>query len=274
MTDARDWTGRVGANWAREWARTDRSFAGLTHKLVERLAGHAASDVLDIGCGAGELSLRVGAILPGSRIMGIDLSGDLILEADARRNEGSNCRFAVADASQWRDVAFVPDLLMSRHGVMFFDDPIAAFTNLAQASAPDARLVFSCFRDRLLNSWATEIAALLPEAPLADPRTPGPFAFADQNYVATILEAAGWTDITYDPIDWDFIAGAGDDAIADAVDFFTRIGPAAPVIAALEGSARDEFVGQLQTIALRHHSNDVVSFPAAARIVSVRRRGV
>jgi len=272
MTDASDWAGRVGANWAHEWARTDRSFAGLTTHLVDRVADMQPRAVLDIGCGAGELSLRVGAHCPDTHIIGIDLSADLVAEARARVIGDVRCRFDVADASQWHDAAFLPDLLMSRHGVMFFDTPVGAFTHLARVCAPDARLVFSCFRDRHLNDWATEVAALLTQAAPPQPHAPGPFAFAEQQHVAAILEASGWADIQFRAIDWDYVAGAGDDPVTDAVDFFSRIGPAAPIIAGLAGEARLLFLGQLADLARRHLRADVVKFNASAWIISAKKQ--
>jgi len=272
MTDMRDWLGHVGANWALEWARTDRSFADLTTQLVARIVERSPRKLMDIGCGAGELALAVSEKCPHASVVGIDLSPDLVAQARLRANTQPNCSFSVADASCWGDSAFAPDVLMSRHGVMFFEDPVAAFTNIAQASAPQAQLVFSCFRDRRLNAWATEIASLLPEASPPDKNAPGPFAFADPERVTALLTAAGWTDVQFAPVDWDYVAGAGPDPVADAVDFFTRIGPAAPVIAALAGAARTDFLGQLRLLAQSHLMDSVVAFNAAAWIVSAQLR--
>jgi len=271
MTDARDWQGRVGANWAREWMRTDRSFADLTTQLVARVVALSPRKLLDIGCGAGELALAVSGMCPQASVLGIDLSAELIAQAKSRASAQPNCSFDVADASRWSAPEFVPDMLMSRHGVMFFDDPVAAFTTLARASAPDAQFVFSCFRERHLNAWATEIAALLPDAPVTDPHAPGPFAFADPARVTPILSAAGWADVAFAPVDWDYVAGAGNDPIADALDFFSRIGPAAPVIAALEGAERAHFLDQVRALAERHLTGGIVGFKAAAWIVTARR---
>ncbi len=271
MTNASDWAGRVGVNWAREWARTDRSFAGLTDVLVERVTAFQPQRVLDIGCGAGELSLRVAARCSAVQVCGIDLSEALITQATARAGTDDRCRFEAADASRWVETVFAPDVLMSRHGVMFFDDPAGAFSHLAQISSRDARLLFSCFRDRKLNTWATEIATLLPDAAPADPHAPGPFAFADQARVTHLLAEAGWRDIAFEPVDWYYVAGAGADSVGDAVDFFTRIGPAAPVIAALEGSARSAFLERLQALAVSHLVGDQVQFGAAAWIVSAQK---
>ncbi|MEY2927769.1 MAG: hypothetical protein RL367_2246 [Pseudomonadota bacterium] len=270
MTSASEWQGRVGQSWAAEWQRTDRSFAALNVALVDRIAGMAGqkAQILDIGCGAGATSLALAERLPDARIRGIDLSHDLI--AAALERSGRRVVFEQADASCWTSSDFVPDLLVSRHGVMFFDDPVAAMRHFATIIRPGGRMVFSCFRDCSLNNWATEVLALLPQSPPFDPHAPGPFAFADPDHVTAILSAAGWTDVTAEPLDVAYVVGGGDNPVDDAVDFFSHIGPAAVVIRALEGDARDRFLGGLRTMARNHLRDRAVMFIAAVWIWSAR----
>ncbi len=268
MTDAAEWQGRVGKNWAREWARTDRSFEGLNALLLNRVAALEPHIVLDVGVGAGATSLALAERLPSASILGIDLSADLLEIARTRAKGFDNCRFETANAAHWNDRGFIPDMLMSRHGVMFFDDPVGAFSNLALAAQPRANLVFSCFRDRSLNPWATEVMALIANLPAPDPLIPGPFAFADPERVASILTNAGWDNIAFQAVDWNYVAGAGTDAVNDAVDFFRNIGPAAPAIAPLDDSERAVVLEKITAIAERHHQGNVVQFDAAAWIVT------
>lgn len=268
MTGAYDWQGRVGTNWAREWMRTDRSFAGLNAVLVARAAALWPVRVLDLGCGAGETAIAVAAQCPDAAICGIDLSADLIDAAQARA--GARVRFAVGDATRWQDAGFRPDLLLSRHGVMFFDDPVAAFVHIRSVAAPGARLLFSCFRDRAENDWAVETAAAVGAAVPGDPHAPGPFAFADRVRVADILSRAGWRDVGFEAVDWDYVAGGGADPVADAVDFFGRIGPAGAALARMEDDARTDAITALREVAERNRHGDVVRFRAAAWIVTAQ----
>ena len=273
MTDKGDWQGKVGDNWASEWQRTDRSFGALNDKLVTTAATLApeASNVLDIGCGAGATSLALCAALPNAHILGIDLSQALIKTASKRAAGKPSCTFAVSDASIWSNPLSAPDLLVSRHGVMFFDDPTAAFSNLAHSAAPGANLLFSCFRARAENDWATKIAGILPN-PLPEPGDgPGPFAFANPERVRHILAASGWQDAAAEPFDFSYIAGGGDDPVADAVDFFTRIGPAAPVIRALEGDAKAACLARLRAVALAQLADGTARFRAAVWIWTAKR---
>lgn len=275
MTQGNDWQGRVGDNWALEHARTDRSLEAVNAALLERTDRVApeAARILDIGCGAGATSVALARRYPYANVRGVDLSQSLIDAAKARPETPTNLSFTQGDASLWSGGDFRPDLLVSRHGVMFFDDPVAAFHNLARAADEDARLVFSCFRDRTENGWASELAEILPPSPAVPLTAPGPFAFADVSHVTDILEAAGWQDIRFEPLDFAYVAGGGDDPVADAVSFFCRIGPAASAIAALDGKDRAAMLDRLTILAQDHLTDNNVTFSAAAWIVSACREG-
>lgn len=269
MTTVAEWAEQTGQSWAREWARTDRSFSELTEILVSRiLAKGAAHSILDIGCGAGELSLRLSDAKPGARVLGVDISPELIAAATSRTNEAARISFVCADASTWQDVMFYPDLLVSRHGVMFFEQPVAAFANLAEGASSGARLIFSCFRDRSENPWAGELAALLPDMPPPEPHAPGPFGFSDPEHVHRVLSAAGWAQVRAEPVDFTYISGAGADPVGDAVEFFQAIGPAARVIGGLDDDPKASVLEKLRALAEARCQNGEVRFPAAAWIVT------
>lgn len=273
MTNAADWQGAVGRNWAAEWQRTDRSFAELNAVLVDRIVARASPNarILDIGCGAGETSLALGQRLPQAEIVGIDLSESLAAAASAR-NQHDRVRFEVCDATRWSGGDWQPDMLVSRHGVMFFDDPVVAFSHLGEVAAPGAQLVFSCFQARSANEWAVDVPALLPVPPApVSPYAPGPFAFAEPDHVRTILARAGWKEAVAEPVDFSFVAGAGEDPVADAMDYFSRIGPAAPLIRNLEESERTVFFDRLSQLLCNRLANGTVSFHAAAWIWSAHK---
>ena len=107
--------------------------------------------------------------------------------------------------------------------------------------------------------------------PDSDPQAPGPFAFADPERVRAILTEAGWADIAFEPIDFDYVAGEGHDPVSDAVDFFGHIGPAARAIRCLSGDARTDFLDRLRTLAQEHATGDSVRFAAAAWIVTAQK---
>lgn len=265
-----EWRGRVGSSWASEWARTDRSFAELTGHLVDAVSTAAPQRtdlteqrVLDIGCGAGETAFRLTDTRPDLAVTGLDLSDDLIDVAKARTGGRATPTFVRGDATRWRgEIPF--DAALSRHGVMFFADPVSAFAHIRTLMAPGAPLAFTCFAARDANPWASEVAALVGAPPPGGPDAPGPFAFADEQRVHRILEAAGWRGLNAERIDYRYVAGAGDDPVADALDFFMRIGPAARLIATLDPAARVALRPRMIDWLAAHLSDGEVRFPASA----------
>lgn len=272
MTGRSDWEGRTGRKWADEWRRTDRSFAGLTEHLLRKARSAPIRRALDIGCGAGELTLALAREFPDSRIDGVDVSAVLVAAAQERGSNLGNARFALADAADWTPEGNAPDLLISRHGVMFFEDPVAAFSHLRGIAAPSARLIFSSFRDRRENLWASGIAELLPEGALTipTPGEPGPFAFADRGHVEHILLAAGWRELAFEKVDFAYVAGAGGNPVSDALTYFLAIGPAAAAAAELDQTERTAFLARLEHFLEGHRDGSIVALRAAAWIVSAR----
>lgn len=285
MTNARDWQGPVGSVWADEWERTDRSFAGLSVHLdaaILAAAPAAPATALDIGCGAGATSIALAMARPDVAVIGADIAPDLIAVARTRGADLPNAGFMVADLNTGLPDPPPPgsplfdrlpfDLIMSRHGLMFFDDPAAVFASIHGVAAPEASLVFSCFRSSALNPWAVDLAAAVTGARPSSPSgyAAGPFAFADPGFVETLLADAGWRDVMREPIDYRYVAGAGESAVADAVAFFCRVGPVASALKALPDAARP---GSLDKLAATLHDccdNDEVAFPAAAWIWRAR----
>jgi SAM-dependent methyltransferase len=151
-----------------------------------------------------------------------------------------NVAFSVADAAS-QTMTPDHDLIFSRFGVMFFADPVAAFANLRTGLKPGGRLVFLCWQAPRANPWVSvggaAIAPFLPDEDAPDPKAPGPFAFADADYLRGILQQAGFVDVNIDNVQVDLRVGADLDA---AMEFQSQIGPAARVLAELSGAQRDE----------------------------------
>lgn len=265
-----EWQNQVGKTWAANAAITDRAFSGLTQRLLERLARVLGNSILDVGCGAGELSLALGRARPTASVTGVDISPDLVEVARRRGSNLANVEFVLSDAAGWQ-VEQAPDLIVSRHGVMFFDDPVAAFANLQGQAADGAELLFSCFRDPALNRWATEPLDVLGVASTPDTEAPGPFAFASEERVRSILLKAGWRNIVLEPVDFAFITGLGEDPVEDALKFFARIGPSARIMREMGGAARQEAMDKLSRWIRQHVDATLVAFAAAAWMVSARK---
>lgn len=270
MSEAGEWEGRVGRTWADEWRQTDRSFSPVTERLLDCPATRGFAAALDIGCGAGELACRLARGNPDSAVTGVDVSPDLLAVARARCPQAT---FVEADAARFLPEGPAPDLLISRHGVMFFADPVAAFGHLAAIAASGAALRFSCFRARPENVWATKLGGIFPGAPPPDSSAPGPFAFGDPAHVASILESAGWRDASFEAFDYSMLAGEGNDAVNQALAYFQRIGPAARAMAELGEGERASPRARLRELLENNCSDGRVALPAAVWIVTARAAG-
>jgi SAM-dependent methyltransferase len=202
------WNGEAGHRWAEQDAMMSRLLQPVCEALLDHGAVGGSKNVLDIGCGGGSQSLilarRLGA---GARVLGVDISGPMLAIAEEKIAEAGDdtaqLEFLRADAAEHPFEPGSFDLLFSRFGVMFFDDPVAAFRNLRGALSEDGRLLFACWQALVDNDW-TRIpvqAALqhLPKPEMPDPHAPGPFAFADPERVRGILEAAGFANVTIKP---------------------------------------------------------------------------
>jgi SAM-dependent methyltransferase len=170
--------------------------------LLDAAGARPGQRVCDIGCGGGSLTIKLaGLVGPEGEAVGIDLSVPLIELARDRAEsaDSANVRFVQLDV-QTGTLAEAPfDLAVSQFGVMFFDEPTAAFSAIRSYLGPDGRLVFACWQSVERNPWhaGTALRRLLPPPPVPVPgKSPvGPFAFGDDEYVSELLEAAGYTGI-------------------------------------------------------------------------------
>lgn len=271
VTGGTDWRGRVGEVWATEWRRTDRSLADLSRHLDAAIAsvaperGHA----LDIGCGAGTTSLALRATRPGLRVTGVDLSAELVAVAQARAGVAADegLRFQCGDALAVATAKGPFDLLCSRHGVMFFPDPVEALASLRQAARGGARLVFSCFAERAANGFATLADAVIGITPPQDEGyVPGPFGFADRDQVGAWLTESGWQPDNVVRVRFDYVVGEGDDPVEDALSFLSQIGPAARAFAQAAPDERRRMETALREALLPYRTGDRIVLPASAWI--------
>jgi len=269
------WNGKVGETWARMQDRMDAALTPVTAALLSLAAPQPGEHVLDIGCGTGETTLALAAAVGDTgTALGVDISEPMLARARERATELlSDAEFRNADVANFaEDDGF--DLIVSRFGVMFFTDPVAAFANVRRLAAADARLVFACWQPAADNLWATlpldVLADLLPAADPADPHAPGPFAFADPDHVAGILAAAGWHDPAFHALPFRMVTGAGDDPIAEAVKFSLRIGPAARAVRDAGPEVDAEARVRLAAALAAHLADGSVGLPGAVWLVSAR----
>jgi len=198
------WNEIAGPKWVKIADEMDQRFAEITQVLLARADIPLGAKILDVGCGTGSVAAlfaqRAGS---NGSVTGIDISEPMLDVARAAYRDLDNLTFLKADAQifDFHDHHF--DFVVSRFGVMFFDDPVSAFKNLASALKPGGRLCFVCWAPLSGNlHWKIPFDIAVEELGPPDfrpARAPGPMALADHDYIKSILTDAGLIDIHIQP---------------------------------------------------------------------------
>ena len=264
------WNEAGGKMWVDNIEQTHALLKPLGDAVQNRAAVCEGESVLDIGCGGGlnsvELAVRVGS---AGHVLGVDVSEPILDYAQAQPGLPLNLEFLCADGATEDLGSARFDLLFSRFGVMFFDNPKAAFTRLRGTLKPGGRLAFMCWQAPALNTWlSVPMAAIFevvpPPEPQPDPRAPGPFAFAEEAWVREILDDAGYADITIESQELDIPMGAMDDAVA----YMMRFGPAVEFLAQADENQRNEVERRIRDAFVPFNREGVVIGPTATWIVT------
>ena len=229
------WNTSVGQVWAEHQALLDRQIKPLGEIAMKALRLQRGTRGLDIGCGCGQTTLDLSEWTgPTGLVTGVDISRPMLEIARNRPRPAvaGAVKFVEADA-QTEDLTFGGepyDFAFSRFGVMFFENPDAAFVNIRKALKPKARISFVCWRSPEENPWMTEPAKVVahlvppsaqPQAQAQDPLAPGPFAFADASRITGILSRAKFINIDVRPLNMEIGAGGLDDQLTLSL----QIGP-------------------------------------------------
>jgi SAM-dependent methyltransferase len=222
----RYWNEEGGTAWVERQEHVDRMLSVFLPCLLDAVSPQPGDHILDIGAGAGATALAVAeAVGPSGRVMALDLSRPLLdrLEERAAASGVGNVITRVADAQTASLPAEHFDSLLSRFGVMFFDDPPAAFANLARAAKPAGRLAFVAWQPVTENPWFSvplrAAMAVVPDAVLPPPGSPGPFAFGDPDRVRAAL-AGGFSEVRVESLRLEIDCGT----IDEATDFSVHSG--------------------------------------------------
>ena len=219
------WNGPEGQHWVDRDTLFDVMLAPFVDPLLDAAAIATTDQVLDIGCGNGATTRAAARRAANGRAVGVDISALMVTRARERADDEGvdNVEFVHADAQdhEFAGDAGSFDVVISRFGVMFFADPVAAFANLAAMLRPGGRVAFVCWQSLFANQWvAVPGAALVPVVGAPDPPppdAPGPFSFADRDRVHSILDTAGFTTIEIDDLHVPVLVGGGlplDEAVA------------------------------------------------------------
>lgn len=265
------WNGHSGQVWTEAQELMDGMLKPFEDHLLAAVSAAPPRRLLDIGAGTGSTTLAAARRFgPQCESLGLDISGPMLALARSRaEREGSRATFIQGDAQRYPFEAAAFDCLISRFGVMFFDDPVAAFTNLHRAASPGAELRFvawrSCAENPFMTTAERAAAPLLPDMPARNPNLPGQFAFADEQRVRRILQESGWAAIEIQPLDATCTLSE-----QSLLRYVTRLGPLGAKLREVDDRARAKVVDTVRGAFEPYVYGAEVRFNAACWSVSAR----
>jgi SAM-dependent methyltransferase len=273
------WNSASGQRWVTHQEALDQRLAPLTEALMEQAGIRPGEAVIDVGCGAGTTTLQLAtAVGAHGSVLGIDISEPLLAAARRRvlQTGRTNVRLLRADAQTHRFERACHDRVVSRFGVMFFDDPVGAFANLGRALRPGGRLAFASWGPLEANPWfvlplEVGVPRLGPPEPPA-PRAPGPLALSEPDYINEILTGAGYAQVRMHRVDTYLPGARSTRAEAELMSLF---GPLSRLLRerGADEATRIALVAELADRLTPYATADSVRLPASFHLVTATAPG-
>jgi SAM-dependent methyltransferase len=255
------WAGARAERWVRMSEGLERQLAPVSDVLFAAAALKPGERVLDVGCGTGPTTRQAASLVgPTGAVTGVDIAAEM-LAAAADRPVGTDAaaiEWAQADVGAWRSEAEPYDVVLSRFGVMFFDDPLAAFANLHRVAAPGGRLRLAVWSRRTASpffelpySIAMEHRRLWGMEVEAPPADGGPFSLGDAAVVQDLLGRAGWADASSVAHPLRVAIGGGLEP-TEAADASMELGPTRLVTDGLDDDRRRQIRNAIAEVYLDH----------------------
>lgn len=275
-----DWAGETSQRWAAQAGRLEAMLAPVDDILLPAAGIAIGERALDVGCGRGVTTRAVAAIAGlGGAVTGLDISPTLIAEAVAIPLEPVSAPIAwiAADAAAHPLLPGAFDAVVSRFGIMFFDDPVAAFANLRSGVRSGGRLVAAVWQRQDASEFqslsvkvATRVAADHGVMLRPDPPDAGPFAYGARDHTGPILEAAGWVDVNVEPHSLPLYVGGPGTTPELAVEMGRQVGPFGMLLRDVPNPVADTIAAALVEEMRTRWDGTGVALSAAIAIVTAR----
>lgn len=270
------WGAELGEYWAGNSSRAEEMFGAFNPPLLAAAGIKPGDRVIDIGCGSGFTAQGAAALARPGQVLGIDISA---AELGVAREQAAaagveNLSFVQADAQRYRFERHSADVAISRFGTMFFDDPLAAFTNIGRALRPGGRLAFVCwrkFRGKGPVGLPLFLLATLAPAAMLDGAPAGPYSLADPVATKRLLGSAGFDDVRLAAVGAPLLLGR---SVGEVMAFYLAQPAVKSCICSLspaEETMLPELLGVLRSSLERQQRPGGVAIEAPAWLVTARR---
>jgi ubiquinone/menaquinone biosynthesis C-methylase UbiE len=199
------WNEGIGKKWVEEDDSMNERLSILTKELFLRSNINRDDKILDIGCGGGQTAFEASEMVgENGYVIGADISKILLDLAKSKYANSKNLEFKYCDVQnyEFRENSF--NKVISRFGVMFFENPIEAFKNIYNSIQEGGSLNFVCWTNVMENEFFTDptniiIKHINKEFPEIT-RAPGPLAFSEADYVKEILMSSKFKNVKVEKV--------------------------------------------------------------------------
>ena len=266
------WTEKSGPKWVKLDEPLNERFSILTSELFFRASLKKNDKVLDVGCGSGETSFQASKVVGNNgRVTGADISETLLNFAKSKFYKSKNLDFNICDVQNYKFKANNFDKVISRFGVMFFKNPIEAFTNIKLSMKSNGSLNFVCWSNMKENDFfyeGLEMIAKCAEKNLPPiTKNPGPFAFSEKEYIENILKISGFRDIKIDTV---YTRISTDDSVEKDVEMMLSMGPRAQILSEVNLSNEKMLIirNKIKGLCNTKRNNGTITYKACLNYVS------
>src|SRR5262245_22689577 len=113
-----------------KWRTVDNSAAYLAPYLAP------GTNVLDVGCGPGTITVDIARLVAPGRVRGIDAAADVIADAGANAAETANVEFAVDDVYALAAADATFDVVHAHQVLQHLPDPVGALREMQRVCKP------------------------------------------------------------------------------------------------------------------------------------------
>ncbi len=269
------WNEKSGPKWVKLDDSMNERFSILTEELFSRADINENDRVLDIGCGGGQTSFQASQLVGYSgQVVGADISEALLSLARSKFSNTGNLDFSLCDAQNHKFQSKEFDKIISRFGIMFFENPVEAFRNIYRSLKVNGSLNFVCWSDMIENEFLMEGADIITKhtqinlPPLT--REPGPFAFSEKSYIEEILSLSGFKNIKIDKVKTTILTK---DSVEQAAEILMNIGPRAKMLsqAGLGDEAMHKIREKIEELCKARQNGGEISYAACLNFASATR---
>tara|TARA_E500000178_G_scaffold131379_1_gene131237 strand:- start:461 stop:1309 length:849 start_codon:yes stop_codon:yes gene_type:complete len=199
------WNEGIGQWWVDEDESMNERLSILTEELFLKSNIKKDDKVLDIGCGGGQTTFEVSEMVgENGYVLGADISKILLDLAKSKYASTKNLEFKYCDVQNYKFRENSFNKVISRFGVMFFENPIEAFKNIYNAIQEGGSLNFVCWTNVMENEFFTDPTNIIIRHLNKDfpeiTRSPGPLAFSEEKYINEILSNSGFKNIKVEKV--------------------------------------------------------------------------